>query len=169
MSLLERVVSVLSDEGIKAEVNECGVHTVIATGMVASRLRVFETPHFLKTILYLGLHTPVYRRPEMALALSLANFELHFGAFEMDNEDGELRFRASLPIDDTEIGTESLRCLLLFPPSVVARYSMALAEVATGAADAGQAISRSEASWKEEAAAERVAQTEAELGPGRIQ
>lgn len=155
MSTLEKVVAILEEEGISTSIDEDGVHTNISTGLVASRLRVFETPHFLKSILYIPLFTPVYRRAEMAVALCLANYQLHMGAFEMDYEDGELRFRASLPIVETELSRESLRCLLLFPPSVVGRYSLALAEVVTGAADAVQAISRSEASWKEEARQEQ--------------
>jgi hypothetical protein len=80
--------------------------------------------------------------PEMAEFLHRANYGLRYGAFEMDWNDGEIRFHISYP--DCVLATEEretcLAALLLLPPQMFARYSKGIAAILLGLATPEQAI-----------------------------
>jgi hypothetical protein len=56
---------------------------------------------------------PEERMGVMLEAVALANYGLNCGAFELDPRDGELRFRNSLWLCDSEPGPEAIDHLLL--------------------------------------------------------
>jgi hypothetical protein len=150
MNLLERVQNLLCQMGITAEYRPEDISTFISTGPIGSRLKVREGHGYLKCFVLIPVLTPEYRRFAMAEALSRANFSLNTGTFEMDWEDGELRFRSAMPVIDAEPTDEQLRCLIVAAWNTVARYMTALVEVAFTEIDPEIAIDRAEASWKEE-------------------
>lgn len=150
MNLLERVQNLLCQLGVTSEQTAETLTAFVRTGLLGSRLLLTQGHGFLKTVLLIPIFTPDYRRFAMAEALSRANFSLNTGTFEMDWEDGELRFRASIPVLDGELTDEQLRCLVLVAWNTAARYTTALAEVAFTDIDPEIAIDRAEASWKEE-------------------
>ena len=52
---------------------------------------------------------PASKRPQVALALAATNYRLGLGAFEMDVEDGEVRYRTEVPRPSEEVLGEALR------------------------------------------------------------
>lgn len=150
MNLLERVQSVLCQFGVTSKASAEDLTCFVRIGPLGARLLVMEDRDFLRVLVLIPIFTPEYRRLAMAEAISRASFSLNTGAFEMDWEDGELRFRSALPILDAEPTDEQLRCLVLSAWNTAVRYTTALAEVAFTDIDPEIAIDRAEASWKEE-------------------
>jgi len=67
-------------------------------------------------------NVPEHKRIAMAELLTRANYGLVFGNFEMDFEDGELRFKTSLDGGDGEISPESIKPLLFGNILVMDKY-----------------------------------------------
>lgn len=55
---------------------------------------------------------PEERRPALALFLTRANYGLIIGNFEMDLDDGEVRFKTSIDVEDDRLSTALLRHLV---------------------------------------------------------
>lgn len=72
------------------------------------------------------------KRLEMAVALSMINDYLVAGCFEMDMNDGELRFRVSNSFRDSVLSGEAFLHLLQLGIQVVERYNDKLFMLATG-------------------------------------
>jgi len=149
MELLEQIQSLLCRNGITSDRKEDSLFASVLTGPIGSRLRLAESPTLLHCMVLIPIFTPEYRRSAMAWALSRANFTLHGGCFEMDPEDGELRFRSSMPICDGTPTDEQLRCLVWSAWTTAARYALALVEVAFTEIEPDVAIARAEANWPE--------------------
>jgi hypothetical protein len=60
-----------------------------------------------------GFNTPKDRRQGMAELLTRINFVLKVGNFEMDFEDGEIRFKTSVRIADSDASIELIEHLIL--------------------------------------------------------
>jgi hypothetical protein len=151
MELIDRVEKILLEDGIKCEKNEAErkLSAYISTGIISSRLVVQQHSRFLKALVLIPLFAPPNRRAAMAEAVCRSNYGSHFGAFEYDMDDGEVRFSASLPIVDGEPTKEALRCLTLFSCSVVSRYTDAFAQICVRAADPKTTIEAAEERWRE--------------------
>jgi hypothetical protein len=76
---------------------------------------------------------------EMALFLTRANFGLAIGNFELDLDNGELRYKTSIDANGQELSTEWLRPLFLANISTMDRYLPGILAV-TGGVDAATAI-----------------------------
>jgi hypothetical protein len=153
MSQIERIRRLLEGKGIIPDVKEDGreLVTVVFTGIVCSRLIIAERDGVLACSLLMPVFCPEYRRNEMAVAVSKANWGLFGGSFRMDTKDGEIRYECFLPVLDGEITERQLTWLIHGSWTVAGRYAMALTEVAVSAASPEDAITRAEASWHEEA------------------
>lgn len=152
MSQIERIRKLLEGKGIVPDVRENGTElvTMISTGVVTSRLIIGERDGVLACSVLIPVFCPEYRRNEMAVAVSKANWGLFGGSFRMDTKDGEIRYECFLPVLDGEITERQLTWLIHGSWTVAGRYAMALTEVAVSAASPEEAITRAEASWQEE-------------------
>jgi hypothetical protein len=155
MSQIERIRRLLEGKGIIPDVKEDGreLVTMISTGVVTSRLIIGERDGVLACSVLIPVFCPEYRRSEMAVAVSKANWGLFGGSFRLDTKDGEIRYECFLPVLDGEITERQLTWLIHGSWTVTGRYAMALTEVAVSAASPEDAINRAEASWQEESRA----------------
>lgn len=75
--------------------------------------------------------------------LTRANYGLGIGNFEMDLDDGEVRFKTSLDIDDAELTVELMRPIVYMNVQTMDRYIQGLVAVSEGA-DPVEAIAQAE-------------------------
>ena len=92
-----------------------------------------------------GVLAPLDRRNEVAQFLVRANWALSIGNFEMDYNDGHLRFKSSVNIRDVELTETLIRNAVLCAMHAVEAYANALVSVARGSINAEQAIESVEA------------------------
>ncbi len=153
MSLIEQVQALLCQKGISSDLKENGTEltTFILTGILGSRLAIAERDGVLQCTVLIPLYVPEYRRTEVALAVTRANWGLIGGSFRIDLADGELRYECFLPVLDGEPTQRQLSWLIHRSWVVSCRYAQALAEVALSSVTPEDAINRAEASWREEA------------------
>lgn len=76
---------------------------------------------------------PEDARDTMAVYLTLANWGLLIGNFEMDLDDGELRYKTSVDYEGFELPHQLVRSLVAANLRTVERYLPGLASVAEGA------------------------------------
>lgn len=60
-----------------------------------------------------GANTPSNKRREMLDLLNNLNYKLFFGNFEMDLEDGEIRFRTSISFNHIELNLKFIEELIM--------------------------------------------------------
>jgi hypothetical protein len=87
---------------------------------------------------------PEARRTEAALYLTRANFGLAIGNFELDVDDGEVRYKTSIDVEDAQILEALIDHLFLANVVTVDRYLNGLRAVIEGAA-ADVAVAAAEA------------------------
>ena len=91
-----------------------------------SRFRVVlgvrgDGPTFLCFSLY-DFSVPPARRLACADLLNRVNYTSLLGCFEMDVEDGELRFRVTFPLDESEISDSQIERSLVVSAMMADRY-----------------------------------------------
>lgn len=60
-----------------------------------------------------GANTPSKKRQEMLELLNNLNYKLFFGSFEMNIEDGEIRFRTSISFNNIELNQKFIEELIM--------------------------------------------------------
>lgn len=60
-----------------------------------------------------GPYTPAEKRHGMLELLNALNYRLFFGNFEMDMEDGEIRFRTSIPFKNIDLNPKYIEELMM--------------------------------------------------------
>lgn len=86
-----------------------------------------------------ALTVPPTRRAAVMELITRANYGLRLGCFELDLDDGEVRFRASIDFEGTEPAPTLARSLLYTAVATMGRYAPALVDVIDGA-DAKSAL-----------------------------
>lgn len=142
---IETLLSVLKDLGWEPQKDAEGVGFVVdfqppyipvahAYAAVSEELETF--------IFYLnfGVAAALERRNETAQLLNLANWSLTNGNFEMDSEDGFVRFRSSVCFRGTELSDPLIRNLIRFAMGAVERYASGIIEVMARGKTAEQAF-----------------------------
>jgi hypothetical protein len=76
---------------------------------------------------------PAKRRKEVALFLTRANFGLLIGNFELDLDDGELRYKTSIDVEDAELTDALIDHLVLANVTTMDRYLPGIEAVVAGA------------------------------------
>jgi hypothetical protein len=76
-----------------------------------------------------GVAAAASRREETARFLTLANLHLMVGNFEIDLEDGVVRFRSSLSFQGTELSEVLIRNVILCAMTTVERYAEGVIDV----------------------------------------
>jgi len=102
-----------------------------------------DTERFLFYVQF-GATAPPERRDEIARFITRANWGLSIGNFEMDYEDGDMRFKSSVSFQDVELSETLIRNAILSAMNAVEAYADALIAVVTGEKDAEQAIEEAE-------------------------
>ncbi len=72
------------------------------------------------------------KRLDMAVAISLLNYRLAFGCFDLDMDDGELRFRMVNSFRDTLLSEEVFAMMLQTGHAIVEKYNDKLYTLAAG-------------------------------------
>jgi hypothetical protein len=93
---------------------------------------------------------PQYKRLAMAELITRANYGLPMGCFEMQFDQGEIRFRTSINIESDRFSFGLLRPLFYANNAVMDRYFKGITMVLKGKASAKQAIARIEANDDDE-------------------
>jgi len=80
------------------------------------------------------------QRNEVMKFVTLANYGLHIGNFELDLDDGEVRFKTSMDVEGVEVTEAICRNLMELNFMIMGRYFEGLRAVMAGSAAAADAI-----------------------------
>lgn len=134
--MLKQICGYLNDDGFRyhlrasSGVIETGFRARSGTFPMVIFLR--EEPAVLGVLVRLADVVPEARRPEMAEAISRANYGLSLGCFELDMSDGEMDFRIAMPTGGATVSREQLRALLGAAMWTTSRYHRAFARLLYG-------------------------------------
>jgi hypothetical protein len=90
------------------------------------------------------VNTPEEKRPVMAEFLMRVNYGLVLGNFEMDVDDGEIRFKTSVDVQDVELSQPLIRNVVFANIMMMDRYLPAIMAVLYGGASPVEAIAQVE-------------------------
>ncbi len=140
----EALVAFLEKDGWNAE---CDLDSMICTtayvgenGRFSVTARVVGHLDHLLFRARAQVTIPERARAAVSEFITRANFGLHIGAFEMDLEDGEVRFKSSLDFQDMVLNDTILHNHLYPVVEAMDNYHMGLLAVASGAKTPAQAI-----------------------------
>jgi hypothetical protein len=86
------------------------------------------------------LRVPPPLRATMAEFITRANYGLVVGNFEMDYEDGEVRYKTSLDVEDCEVTTELMRHIVYANVTSMDRYLPGIVAVLAGGTSPADAV-----------------------------
>jgi hypothetical protein len=109
-------------------------------GLMSMWVRLAGSDRGILAYVHGHVTVPEERMAPMLEAVALANYGLNCGAFELDPRDGELRFRNSLWLCDSEPGPEAMDRLIMGALHLFERYQPAFLRVIYGGIDAYTAI-----------------------------
>lgn len=89
-------------------------------------------------------NAPIDRRTEVCEYLTRANYGLTLGNFEMDLEDGEIRYKTSIDFQSSQLTFEQFRALVYSNVLTMDRYFGGLMAVMYGMVDPREAIAEAE-------------------------
>lgn len=93
---------------------------------------------------YFPINVPEAKRVLMAEFITRANYGLRIGNFEMDFEDGELRYRTSLDVENDQLSLSLVSNLVYSNVWTMDRYLPGLFEVVYGTSSPEEAIQKVE-------------------------
>jgi len=88
----------------------------------------------------LDVNVPPNRRQAMAEFLTRANYGLVIGNFEMDFNDGEVRYKTSIDVEGDRLTSALIKQMVYINVLMMDRYLPGIMSVAFGKADPAQAI-----------------------------
>lgn len=91
-----------------------------------------------------SVNAPENKRAAVAEYLTLANYGLIIGNFELDFRDGEIRYKTSIDVEDAELTQALIRNLVYTNVATMDRYLPGLLKVIYGGADPDEAIAELE-------------------------
>jgi hypothetical protein len=150
VTILEAVVGFLRDDGwaIEDQPDDLPVvRTAVRTGESEWPCAALAREDERQLIFYSLYPSPVpaARRGAVMELLTLANYGLFVGAFEMDLADGELRFRTSVVVeDDADPGPSMIRPVVYANVMAMDRYLPAIRDVCERGADPAAAVTKVE-------------------------
>ncbi len=100
---------------------------------------VSETGHFLFYVNF-GPLAPPEKRDEVARFMTLANWGLAIGNFEMDYEDGFMRFKSSVSFGNGNLTEALIRSAILAAMAAIEVYAEPLIHVLAGSQRAQEAF-----------------------------
>jgi len=106
--------------------------------------QVREPQHQFVFYSVLDVNVPPNRRQAMAEFLTRANYGLVIGNFEMDFNDGEVRFKTSIDVEGDRLTSALIKQMVYINVLTMDRYLPGIMKVAFGNADPAQAIAEIE-------------------------
>ncbi len=97
-------------------------------------VQTYETPRQVIVYSICPLEIPVEWRVPSNEFITRANFGMILGNFEMDLDDGEIRYKTSEQLGDQALTDERFKPLVLGNLAMMAKYLPGIAAVAQGAA-----------------------------------
>ena len=131
-------------------------HPVIKTGFQGDNgkwtclIRVLEDEQQVAFYSILPLNVPDTKRPELALFLTAANYGIIIGNFEMDLEDGEVRYKTSLDVDGAALTPELLRAMVYNNVGIMDKYFPGIMAVVYGDKSIQEALNQIEGEDEDE-------------------
>ncbi|MBL9004698.1 MAG: YbjN domain-containing protein [Myxococcales bacterium] len=92
------------------------------------------------------LRVPAAKRPLVAEFLTRANYGLVIGNFEQDWDDGEVRYKTSLDVEDCELSAMLFAHIVFANVTAMDRYLPGLVAVIAGSQTPSEAVAAVEAS-----------------------
>jgi len=106
--------------------------------------RVEEEKQIILFYSYCPVKAPEEKRPILADFLTRANYGLYIGNFEMDYNDGEVRFKTSLDVEGDELSTALMKRIVYDNVGVMDKYLPGIMTVIYGGASPTEAIAKVE-------------------------
>ena len=123
-------------QGIEAGVEgEHGRYVVVA---------LVDGDEIFRILTFLDGRVPEARRREVTEFVARANYGLLLGNFEFDVNDGELRYKSSIDLEDSTLSQAQFRNLLFGSLAALDRYLPHLQRVMQGTADPAAAVADAE-------------------------
>jgi len=146
IAALERL---LTDLGLEPERDEtvAGFHIEFGAGVPVTTAFAAIAPDSQRFVFYinLGVNVEPAQRDEMSRLITRVNWRLMVGSYDMDFDDGHVRFRMAIDFHDGELTENLMRNAILTAMNAIEAYAAALLSVAIGAQSAEQAIRAIEA------------------------
>ena len=101
---------------------------------------LIEEGRLLQSVVYPAIRIAEGSRSDVAIAVARANYGLKIGNFELDMNDGELRYQAALPFEGELPGDHVLERIVYVGLSMMNRYMPAFLSVIYGNEPAKDAI-----------------------------
>ena len=147
-SLFETIVAYFEQDGW--EFRRLAGHQAVETGAAGEHgnyrvIAVVERDHpIVRFLTFVEGKVPEARRRDVMEFLTRANYGLLLGNFELDADDGEVRFKCSADLEDGELTHAQFENLLLVGLTVMDRYFPGLQRVIQGSSDPAAAIAEAE-------------------------
>jgi hypothetical protein len=106
--------------------------------------RVEEEKQIVLFYSYCPVKAPEEKRPILADFLTRANYGLYIGNFEMDFNDGEVRFKTSLDVEGDELSSALMKRIVYDNVGVMDKYLPGIMSVIYGGASPTEAIAKVE-------------------------
>jgi hypothetical protein len=146
-SLLDQVTSYLERKNLKYE-NAMNVAAIVTirgkNGQFNLVIQVREDDQQVIAYSVNPNTTPLERLDEMAIFVTLANYGIFIGNFELDMRDGEVRYKASHALYSETLSDEVLGALIQHSVGTFDQYAPGIRGVAEGTINARDAIARIE-------------------------
>lgn len=140
MPVVQQVLDVRSWKGIPLSDDSIIVRVRDRHAVYDVFLTTNDETRFVCCYCIFSARVPAHRRPEVAEALTRANWGLALGNFELDFQDGEVRFRLSVDVEGGELAPQMLHNMLTTGLYMAERYHDAVMCVAFGDAGPAEAI-----------------------------
>ena len=106
--------------------------------------RVEEEKQIILFYSYCPVKAPEEKRPILADFLTRSNYGLYIGNFEMDYNDGEVRFKTSLDVEGDELSDALMKRIVYDNVGVMDKYLPGVMSVIYGGASPTEAIAKVE-------------------------
>lgn len=134
-TLFHQVLDYVTRRGIRYEpVTEEAVTFVVRgkNGAFNALIQVRSEDEQIMVYSVSPVKAPAERRPEMALFLALANYGIFIGNFELDMNDGEVRYKASHDLAKQPFADDILANLIKISVGAYDQYAPGIKAVAEG-------------------------------------
>ncbi|TNE88075.1 MAG: YbjN domain-containing protein [Deltaproteobacteria bacterium] len=152
--LLDHMESALTDAGWLFEPLDglAGLRTIVETSTAQWPVLVLEYAEEQQVVTYsvMPASTPPSKLLVMMEFITRVNYDLPVGNFELDLDDGEVRFKNAIDLEGGELTDEMANVLLFTNVDTMAHYMPGLAAVLQGTASPAQALALCEAEDEDE-------------------
>jgi hypothetical protein len=103
-----------------------------------------EDDDWLRVYVISESNIPEGKRGEIAEFITRANYGLQIGNFEMDMDDGQIRYKVSVDVEGSSMSNEMVRNMILVGVTMIDRYFPGLMSVSFAGISAKDAIAQIE-------------------------